>query len=103
MHDFDRLTNLVTQALELYTEPAAIAGFLASHGVAVVTPTTDRVNINTATLADLRALPGLGNTLATRAYDWRRHRGYYSDIKELLEVPGFGPAVFERIKDKICI
>ena len=102
MNEKEKLASLLTNALNL-GEPEAMADYLLARGVTVQPDTSDLVNINTATLADLRALPGLGNTLASRVYDWRRHKGPYGDIKELLEVPGFGPVVLERIQDKICI
>ena len=102
MPDLDHLTALIDQALDQYQTPADIAGFLAAHGVAVVAPTTDRVNINTASLADLMGLPDIGRTLAGRILARREWHGPFASVNDLVLVPGFGRARLERIKDKIC-
>ncbi len=41
------------------------------------------VNLNTATLADLDGLPGVGPVLAQRILDWREEHGRFSAVEEL--------------------
>lgn len=56
------------------------------------------VNINTATQAELEALPGIGPKIAERIIAYRERRGGFRSIDELLNVKGIGPKKFERIK-----
>ena len=64
---------------------------------------TSKLDINSATAADLDALPGIGPVLAQRVLAWRSEHGQFSDAHELLEVKGIGPAKFARISPRIRI
>ncbi len=59
------------------------------------------VNINTADLAALESLPGIGPALAQRILDYRQANGSFASPKEIMEVSGIGPATFEGIQDLI--
>jgi competence protein ComEA len=61
------------------------------------------VNLNTATLADLDALPGIGPVLAGRILDWRAEHGAFTLVEELGEVAGIGPALLERLNDLVTL
>jgi competence protein ComEA len=62
-----------------------------------------RVNINTATVSELDALPGIGLTTAQAIVDYRLQHGSFQIIQDIKNVPGIGPATFERIKDYITV
>jgi competence protein ComEA len=62
-----------------------------------------RVNINTATVAELDALPGIGPTTAQSIVDYRLQNGPFQAIQDIQNVPGIGPATYDRIKDFINI
>lgn len=64
---------------------------------------TDKININTASLNDLRSLPGLGESLAQAIIDHRNKEGPFTEIDELLRVPGIGPRRLERIRDYLTV
>lgn len=67
-------------------------------------PATDsRVNLNSATIAELDSLPGVGPVMAGRIIAWRDAHQHFSAIEELQEVPGIGPKVFANLKDLIRI
>lgn len=61
------------------------------------------VNINTATLAELDTLPGIGPVIAQRIIDYREANGPFSTIEGIMDVSGIGPATFDKIKDLITV
>lgn len=58
------------------------------------------ININTATAAQLDALPGIGPALAGRVVEWRAQKGRFRSIEHLAEVPGIGPALVGRLRGR---
>ena len=60
--------------------------------------TVQSVNINTATLAELEALPGIGAVSAQRIIDYRNERGPFSAVDQLVEVKGIGEKSLEKIR-----
>lgn len=61
-----------------------------------------RLDLNTATLADLDALPGIGPVLAQRILD-RRLQHRFSSVDELGEVSGIGPTLLERLRPMVRV
>ncbi|WP_370342505.1 helix-hairpin-helix domain-containing protein [Kribbella sp. VKM Ac-2566] len=59
------------------------------------------VNLNTANLAQLDALPGVGPVLAQRILDYRTQNGPFTTIDQLQEVPGVGPKKFDSLKPHV--
>jgi competence protein ComEA len=66
-------------------------------------PTASPVNLNTATLDQLDALPGVGPVLAQRILDYRTQNGPFTTIDQLQEVPGVGPKKFDSLKPHVRI
>jgi competence protein ComEA len=62
-----------------------------------------RVNINTATVEELDALPGIGPTTAQAIVDYRLQNGPFQVIQDIQNVPGVGPATYELIKDYLTV
>jgi competence protein ComEA len=65
------------------------------------TPAT--VNLNTATLAELETLPGIGPVLAQRILDYRISHGGFRAATDLRKVDGIGTARFEQLKDRVSV
>ena len=56
------------------------------------------VNLNTADLASLEALPGVGEVTAKQIIDYRtQHR--FNKIEDIMKVNGIGPAKFAKMRD----
>lgn len=69
----------------------------------VVTSTTELININTASLAELDTLPGIGPTTAQKIIDYRQQNGPFLNTQDIINVSGIGPGTYERIKDLITV
>ena len=62
-----------------------------------------KVNLNTATLAELDTLPGVGPVLAQRIIDHRTKRGPFRTVEDLRHVDGIGEETFARLKDLVVV
>jgi competence protein ComEA len=59
------------------------------------------LNLNTATLKELDALPGVGPVLARRIVEFRDKKGGFRRIEELLAIPGVSEKKWQAIKEKV--
>ena len=55
------------------------------------------VSLNTADLAALDSLPGVGPVLAQRILDWRSAHGRFTSVDELGEVSGIGEKLLAQL------
>ena len=62
-----------------------------------------RVNLNTATVADLDTLPRVGPAIAQRIIDWRTTNGRFSAVDDLLSVPGIGEKMLESLRPLVVV
>ena len=62
-----------------------------------------KVDLNTATAADLEALPGIGPAYARRIIEYRQQRGPFTDIGQIKEVQGIGEALYARINGRLAV
>jgi competence protein ComEA len=76
------------------TAAAAVGGSGADAGASA-----GPVHLNTATLEQLDALPGIGPTTAQKILDFREQHGAFASVDELDAVPGIGPARLEQLRE----
>lgn len=63
----------------------------------------DKININTATVAELTALPTIGEKKAQAIVDYRQLYGPFTSLEQVGEVPGIGEKTLQKIIEYICI
>lgn len=62
-------------------------------------PPKNSIDINKADLETLKTIPGIGDKLAQNIIDYRNKNGYFTDLKELLNIKGIGEKKYFSIKD----
>ena len=65
--------------------------------------TTGKVDLNTATLDQLEALPGIGPVLAQRILDYRQQHGPFHAVQDLLNVSGIGDAHLADLEPLVTV
>ena len=61
------------------------------------------VNINRASVTELDALPGVGQSTAQAIVDYRSANGPFGSPEDLLNVKGIGPAKFEAMRKLVGV
>lgn len=62
-----------------------------------------KINLNKATKEQLIALPGIGTVVAERIMQYRKERGLFSSVEELLKIKGISKKKLEQIKNFLTI
>ncbi len=78
-------------------------GFFSSHSFANSGAEEKKVNINTASAAELETLPRIGPKIAQRIIDFRKENGKFQRIEELMKVKGIGEKLFLGLKDRLTV
>jgi competence protein ComEA len=79
---------------------AAAAG--AGAGGAAGSVPTGPVHLNSATIEQLDALPGVGPVTAQKIVDYRQKHGAFSSVDELDAISGIGPARLDQLRDLVA-
>jgi competence protein ComEA len=80
----------------------------ATHGrrarrVAHVARPAGKLNLNTASAAQLDTLPGVGPGTASAILRVRTRLGRFKTVEDLREVPGIGPKRFARLRPHLSV
>ena len=84
------------------TAKAGSGGKAASATKARATPGSP-VNLNSASVAQLQTLPGIGASTAQRIVEYRQKNGSFKKIEELMNVKGIGEKSFLKLKSVITV
>lgn len=84
-------------------EQVVVPGRGAGGGAAASSPAAGSspsapLDLNTATLEQLEALPGIGPVTAQKILDYRQQHGAFHSVDELQGVSGIGPAHMAQLK-----
>jgi competence protein ComEA len=64
---------------------------------------TEIVNLNSATVAEIASLPGIGPKTADLVVQYRTKNGPFKKIEEIMNVRGVGEKSFLKIKDRLTV
>ena len=78
--------------------PGSGAGGVAAASSPAGSSPSAPLDLNSATLEQLVALPGIGPVTAQKILDYRRQHGAFHAVAELEGVPGIGPAHMAQLK-----
>ena len=62
-----------------------------------------KININTASEAELCNIPGIGATRAAAIVAYRQEKGGFSSVEDIMNVSGIKEGTYEKIKDSIKV
>ena len=79
---------------------AAPVGGGSGSAASTATP-AGPVHLNSATVEQLDALPGIGPVTAQKIVDWRQAHGAFTSVDDLDAVPGIGPARIEQLRELV--
>ena len=71
--------------------------------VQAASKTDQKININTASAAELQQLPRIGEKVAQRIIDFREQHGNFQKIEEIMKVRGIGENTFANLKELITV
>ena len=70
---------------------------------ASATATAAPVNLNTATMAQLESLPGIGPATAQRIVDYRQQNSSFKKVEELMNIRGIGEVSFLKLRPLVTL
>ena len=63
----------------------------------------EKINLNTADLAQLQQIPGIGNVKAQEIIRYREEKGSFQKIEELQEITGIGAKTVEQLRNWVTV
>lgn len=104
--DYWNQAAFLTDGEQIYvpTEDEVRNGALKSGAAALQSSADDgRIDLNTASLAQLKTLSGIGDVKAAAIIAYRESHGNFRSVEELMQVAGIKQGLYDRIKDAVCV
>ncbi|HJZ78094.1 MAG TPA: helix-hairpin-helix domain-containing protein [Vicinamibacterales bacterium] len=93
----------VASLLVVFASSSSLAQTRAPSGAAVKAAPGAVININTATVAELDTLPGIGARTAALIVEYRQKNGPFKKIEDLMNVRGIGEKNFLKLKPQLTV
>ncbi len=75
---------------------------LKQNDLIVLYPIIDhRISINQANLEELKTLPGIGPSIASKIIEYRNENGLFQKLEDIMLIKGIKKSIFNKIKDLI--
>ena len=75
----------------------------AARATTTAAPAGAAINLNTATVAQLETIPGIGKATAERILEYRQKNGGFKKVEDLMNVRGIGEKSFLKMKPLITV
>jgi competence protein ComEA len=97
------LAILAVAALPASAQSKAAGGSAKSATSKPAATPSSPVNLNTATQAQIEALPGIGPKVAQRIIEYRQKNGQFKKIEDVMNVKGIGEKSFLKLKPYLTV
>ena len=102
------MIRMFTVILFVATLTSAAPGAIATEAQegsrpAASAPAAAPVNLNTATVAQLETLPGIGKATAERIVEYRQKNGSFKKAEDLMNIRGIGEKSFLTLKPLVTV
>jgi competence protein ComEA len=94
---------LLAFGLGLTTSAAQESSRRTSSGPPASASASAPINLNTASVAQLETLPGIGRSTAERILEYRQKNGSFKKVEDLMNVRGVGEKSFLKLKPLITV
>lgn len=94
---------VLVAAVVFISSPLAAAQRATKPPMAAAVVSTDVINLNSATAAQIASLPGIGPKTADLVVQYRTKNGPFKKIEEIMNVRGVGEKSFLKIKDRLTV
>ncbi|MBS4687360.1 ComEA family DNA-binding protein [Aeromonas sobria] len=96
---------MLLACLPLFSQPVLAAEKIAPKQTTTTAAAKEdgKLNINTATLAELTSLKGIGDKKAQAIIDYRDKQGKFTSVDQLADVNGIGPATLDANREMIVV
>ena len=102
--DANQITQIIPSTAVNVTDASMMVTQTESTAEPTVVPVEDkRVNLNTATLEELDALPGVGPSTAKNIIAYREAHGGFAAPEEIMNVKRIGEKTFDKLKAHITV
>jgi len=98
-----RMMTAIVLVLGLVAATDAAAQETPRSSAKASAPAGAPINLNTATVAQLEALPGIGKSTAERILEYRQKNGGFKKVEDLMNVRGIGEKSFLKMKALITV